>query len=95
MGLLAWIYLAVVNTVTWWSFADDKRRAIARDRRIPERVLLQLAALGGTPGAIAAQQILRHKTRKQPFASRLWMICGVQAVVLVLLGTDPAIPAGW
>ncbi|MBU2135961.1 MAG: DUF1294 domain-containing protein, partial [Alphaproteobacteria bacterium] len=52
---------------------------------IPERTLLTMAAIGGSPGALAAQQILRHKTRKQPFGARLASIVGVQAVGLALI----------
>ena len=82
MWVLALGYLLAINLAAYWVFADDKRRARTGGRRTPERVLLQLAALGGTPGAIAAQQILRHKTRKQPFATWLWGIAGVQAALL-------------
>ena len=32
---------------------------------------MTLALLGGAPGAWAAQQLLRHKTRKEPFRSAL------------------------
>ena len=42
-----------------------------------------LAVIGGTSGAIAGQQILRHKTRKEPFRTLLWLIAGAQAVLLV------------
>lgn len=57
----------LVNIMTFAAFAVDKRRASARDWRIPERSLLILATFGGWPAAKLAQHILRHKTRKQPF----------------------------
>ncbi len=75
-------YLVLVNALAFGLFALDKRAAGRRTRRIPERVLLQVALVGGTPGAMAAQQILRHKTRKQPFRTRLWLICALQAAAL-------------
>ena len=43
---------------------------------------MTLALLGGAPGAWAAQQLLRHKTRKEPFRSRLWLIAGLQMLLL-------------
>jgi uncharacterized membrane protein YsdA (DUF1294 family) len=54
-------------------------------RRIPEGELLLLAALGGTPGAYAARHIFRHKTRKQPFSTRLRAIAALQLAGLVAL----------
>ena len=86
MPLLAGaLYLVVVNALTYLSFRDDKRRAVLSRRRIPERRLLALAALGGSPAAFYAQQRLRHKTVKQPFASLLLAIAGLQVAVLACL----------
>jgi uncharacterized membrane protein YsdA (DUF1294 family) len=61
------LYLAGINLATFAAFAGDKRSA-------PERTLLTLAALGGTPAAFMAMESLRHKTRKQPFGTYLWLI---------------------
>ncbi len=77
--------LSAVNLATFLVFAFDKRQARTGGRRIPERTLLIMAAIGGSPGALAAQQILRHKTRKQPFGARLASIVAVQAVGLALI----------
>ena len=79
------VYLALINAATFAAFAADKRRAIEGLRRIPERRLLTLAAIGGGLGAVAAQRMLRHKTRKQPFRSLLWLVLAVQLVVIALL----------
>jgi len=75
-------YLLGINAATFAAFASDKRRAIYGDRRIPERVLLRMAAVGGASGALAAQQILRHKTRKEPFRTLLWLIAAAQVIAL-------------
>jgi len=82
MYQLALFYLAAVNVLTFAAFFVDKRRAEQDDRRIPERALLALAGAGGTIGAILGQQALRHKTQKQPFASRLRMIVLVHGLLL-------------
>ncbi len=85
IGVAVWLIL--VNSAAWAGFAIDKKRSIAglalRVQRIPERRLLLLAGIGGSIGAIAAQHLLRHKTRKQPFASRLLWIAGFQAGIAI------------
>ena len=87
MGLLSSLilYLAGINLVTFAMFAWDKRSAIKGQWRIPEKTLLALALAGGSPGAIVAQQRLRHKTRKQPFRAHLILIAGLHVVLLVAL----------
>ncbi|MBC6980406.1 DUF1294 domain-containing protein [Caulobacter sp. 17J80-11] len=76
-------YLAAVNLIAFVAYAWDKQRAVARKRRVPERTLLFLAAIGGSPGAFAAQRICRHKISKRPFQAVFRMIVVVQAAALV------------
>jgi uncharacterized membrane protein YsdA (DUF1294 family) len=76
-------YLAAINLMAFLAFGSDKRRAQAGARRVPEQTLLVLAVLGGCVGAIAGQQLFRHKTRKEPFRTLLWSIPLVQAAALV------------
>jgi uncharacterized membrane protein YsdA (DUF1294 family) len=73
-------YLLAANLVT---FATDKHRARTHGRRTCERTLLWLAAAGGSPAGFIAQQALRHKTRKQPFATWLIVIAGVLLAVFI------------
>ena len=77
------LYLAAINIAAFAAFWFDKRAAVRGDRRIPERTLLTLTALGGWAGALAGQSLLRHKTRKEPFRTLLWSIVVVEAVLLV------------
>jgi len=75
--LCIFAYLALVNLCAYLTFAEDKRRAedkrkrIKQGRRIRERDLLSLAKCGGWLGAKYAQKKLRYKTLKQPFARQL------------------------
>ena len=78
-------YLLVINVSTFAAFWVDKRAAEAGRWRIAEHSLLGLAAIGGTSGAIAAQQLLRHKTRKEPFRTNLLLIAGAQILSLAAL----------
>ena len=77
------IPLLALNLLTMLRFWQDKQRAVAGERRIPEAHLLSLALIGGSPGALAARRIFRHKTRKQPFSTRLFLIAAVQAGAVI------------
>lgn len=79
----ALFYMAAINVVTYLAFWIDKERARAGRYRIPERRLLLLALMGGSPAAMLAQRRLRHKTRKQPFATLLGGIVFLQAGLLI------------
>jgi uncharacterized membrane protein YsdA (DUF1294 family) len=69
-------YLAM-SVLCFCSYALDKSAARRGERRTPESRLLVLGLLGGWPGAVLAQQWLRHKTVKQPFRNLFW--CTVAA----------------
>ena len=73
--LAAWI---LVNVLAFHAFWTDKNAARLGNRRTPESTLLGLAFLGGSLGAIAGQQLFRHKTRKEPCRTRLLAIASVQ-----------------
>ncbi|UWQ22858.1 DUF1294 domain-containing protein [Jannaschia sp. W003] len=81
------------NAATYGVFARDKRAAVAGARRVPERTLLLMALLGGSPGAKLAQRRLRHKTRKEPFRTVLngIMLAQAGALLLVVPGVRAAI----
>ena len=74
---------AALNLWTILRFWQDKKRAQAGDRRVSESELLRLAMIGGSPGALFARRYFRHKTRKEPFSSRLLMICAFQVTGLI------------
>jgi uncharacterized membrane protein YsdA (DUF1294 family) len=76
-------YVLAINLATFAAFWLDKRAAIGRRWRTPERTLLTLAALGGWVGALAGQHMLRHKTRKEPFRTLLWSILVFEAAALL------------
>jgi uncharacterized membrane protein YsdA (DUF1294 family) len=83
MWAAAFFGLFLVNCWTVFRFWQDKTRAQAGERRIPEADLLGLALIGGTPGAFLARHLFRHKTRKQPFSDQLLLIATVQSGALL------------
>ena len=73
----------VVNCWTFLRFWQDKQRARAGDRRIPEADLLVLALIGGSPAAFLARNLFRHKTRKEPFSTQLQVIAALQLGAII------------
>ena len=77
-------YLVAINLLTYAAFWSDKRAAIRREWRMPERRLLLMTALGGWIGALCGQHLLRHKTRKEPFRTLLYVIIAAELVGLAV-----------
>jgi uncharacterized membrane protein YsdA (DUF1294 family) len=81
---LLWAYLVLINLATFGAFALDKIAAENHRRRTSETTLLGLALAGGSLAALTAQQLLRHKTRKQPFRALLIAIAALHVVGAVM-----------
>src|SRR5262245_43145951 len=79
-----WALLGAVNAVTFALYFYDKSVAGGAAVRVPETALHLLAAVGGSPAALAAQQILRHKTSKRAFQIKYWCIVAGQIALLAL-----------
>lgn len=77
-----WKYLAAMQVITYAFYGDDKRRAINGDWRIPEKRLHWLTFLGGTPAAILAQELFRHKTKKDAFRRTQKVVLFVQVLAI-------------
>lgn len=86
------LFYLLMSVVCFAAYALDKSAARRGERRIPERRLLLLGLLGGWPGALLAQQWLRHKTRKQPFRTLFWCSVAVNlALFSALVACGPAV----
>lgn len=70
-ALGAYPLLSLISFGQYW---NDKRSAQKGRWRTPESQLQLVALLGGWPGALVAQQVFRHKTRKLPFQLLFWLI---------------------
>lgn len=62
----------VASVVAFFAYALDKSAALNNRWRIQENTLHLLALLGGWPGALAAQRLLRHKSKKSSFQAVFW-----------------------
>jgi uncharacterized membrane protein YsdA (DUF1294 family)/cold shock CspA family protein len=73
---LTWVlplYLAasLLGLLLYWL---DKRSAQGGGRRTPENTLHLVELAGGWPGALLAQLLFRHKTRKASYQAIFWLI---------------------
>lgn len=87
--LIAAVYLAVVNVVTFALFAYDKYCAQHDRWRVRESTLLFWSAIGGALGAGIAMEICHHKTLHLKFKFGVPLLLFVQIILIGLLLTNP------
>jgi len=84
------LYL-VASLLTFLMYAIDKSAAQKGAWRTKESTLHLLSLVGGWPGALVAQEKLRHKSRKQSFRFVFWctvlLNCSAFVWLLTLDGT--------
>lgn len=74
---VSWLPLgayALVSVLAFFLYWSDKRKARSNSWRTPENVLHAVELSGGWPGALLAQQVFRHKTRKVSYQVLFWVI---------------------
>lgn len=88
-----WVATAYLGAslVAFVAYAIDKSAARHSQWRTPEATLHWLSLACGWPGALLAQQLLRHKSSKQGFVSKYWVtvianVSGFIAVHTLFLG---------
>jgi len=79
-------YLAA-SLITFIAYAIDKSAAQMGRWRTGEGTLHLFALLGGWPGALIAQQTLRHKTKKTSFRVAFWLTVIMNCSALAWLHT--------
>ena len=102
LGTPRWLtaLYGVMSVIAFFAYGFDKAAALRGGRRVSEQTLLTLGFAGGWPGALVAQQIFRHKTRKRSFRRRFWarvvvnvLLLGALVTVTTLWGWD--VQRGW
>ena len=76
---------ALMSIAAFLAYATDKHAAQTGRWRIPEANLHVLELLGGWPGALFSQRVLRHKTCK----------AGYRVVFRMMLGMNLAATIAW
>ena len=80
--ILYWLIAA--NLIAFVLMILDKKFAESGARRISEGTLLGWAFMGGAIGTVAAARLIRHKTRKQPFATWMMIWLWFQLILIAL-----------
>ncbi len=90
-GLGIWVGISylVLSVGCFTAYAFDKSAAATGQWRISEARLLIFGLLGGWPGAVIAQRVLRHKNRKKEFISIFWVTVAVNVLALLVFGWPP------
>ena len=85
---VSWLALYYgASIITYGVYARDKAAAQSADRRTPEATMHLMSLVGGWPGALVAQVLLRHKTRKPSFLIGYWLTVIANCIVLgVVIG---------
>lgn len=63
----------IASTITFILYALDKSAAKSNRWRIEENTLHLCGLIGGWPGALLAQCLFRHKTKKTSFQIIFWI----------------------
>ena len=80
------LYLLIINLVTFLVFGLDKWKAKRKEkkdsvRRVPEKTLFLLSALGGSVGALLGMKVFHHKTMHKSFRFGIPAILALQIVI--------------
>lgn len=81
------VYLIIINAIGCVLMLVDKNKAKQRHWRIPERVLMVTAVIGGSIGVLAGMKLFRHKTKHPKFTIGVPVILALQIVAAVFLLT--------
>ncbi|GMW00655.1 MAG: hypothetical protein AMXMBFR84_17920 [Candidatus Hydrogenedentota bacterium] len=85
LPVLTLLAIGGMSALAFTLYRDDKAKAQSGLWRIPESTLHLVALLGGWPGALIAQRVLRHKNRKLSFQLTFWVTVILNIAALAAL----------
>ena len=80
-----YLYLLIINALSFLIMLTDKIKAIKSRWRIPEKTLLGVCAMGGSLGGLIAMKLFRHKTLHPQFSIGIPVMLAVHVVALIIL----------
>lgn len=79
------VYLLIMNIAGFASMGIDKGKAKRHERRISEKALLTVAALGGSLGSFAGMSSFRHKTKHLKFTICVPLFLVIHILIIAFL----------
>lgn len=80
-----YIWLIIINIITFAVFGIDKKKAIYGKFRISELTLFVLSILGGSLGGFIAMHTFHHKTKKWYFKFGIPLILIAQVLLIIFI----------
>lgn len=84
---ILFIYITA-SGIAFLAFALDKAAAMNNRWRTPENTLHLLSLVGGWPGALIAQKMFRHKTKKAEFQTVFWFAVAANCALLFWFASE-------
>lgn len=78
-------YLFLINAAGFLIMLIDKQKARKNRWRIPERVLIGIATVGGSFGIMTGMRVFHHKTLHEKFTVGIPVILGLQVLFAVFI----------
>jgi uncharacterized membrane protein YsdA (DUF1294 family) len=82
--LLLVLYM-LMSPICFLAYYRDKQQAIRGLQRIPEARLHLYEFLGGWPGGLLAQRLIRHKNRKLSYQRQFWLIVAIHTALFAFI----------
>lgn len=83
------VIYVLASLITFVAYAVDKSAAKRNRWRTKESTLHLFGLIGGWPGALLAQSLLRHKSKKTEFKLTFWVTVVVNVVAILYLLSEP------
>ncbi|MFT2110107.1 DUF1294 domain-containing protein [Marinomonas sp. 2405UD68-3] len=85
-----WLFIGytVLSAIAFGMYALDKSAAKHNQWRTKESTLHLLGVLGGWPGALCAQHVFRHKTKKTSFRIVFWITVSINIATFYWFFSD-------
>ncbi len=79
------LYLLIISVISAIAVTVDKTAARNGERRISEKSLMTLAAIGGGVAMYITMRIIHHKTRKNKFMVGIPVIVMLEIAVVAII----------